>query len=122
MSNTLNRLTIGDTGLALDIKTAQRGDWRWSFDMFDVDEAGVETATDLTGCSFDMVILERDGVTEKHTVSGVISGNSVTITINKAVYADWIANCAYPYYLTFTDATAFDKVLYEGTFTVTKNA
>lgn len=115
---------IGDTAYILDKPVSIRGDFKWELEFVDVADDGTETDTDLTGCDFDFVILELDGVTAKKTLgvgTGItVSGNIVTISMPNADFDDWSANCKYPYYLNYTNADDFVKCLFEGKFIPTK--
>lgn len=115
---------IGDTAYILDKPVSIRGDFKWELQFVDVAEDGTETDTDLTGCTFDFVILELDGTTVKESLtngSGItVSGNDVTIEMPNADFSGWNANCKYPYYLNYTNADDFVKCLFEGKFIPTK--
>lgn len=116
--------TIGDTPQIIDKPVSIRGDFAWAIEFLDV-SSSVETPSDLTGCTFNFVIFELDGVTEKKMLevgSGIaVADNEVTVSMDNADFSDWTANCKYPYYLTFTNADGFTKCLFEGKFIPTKS-
>lgn len=115
-----NLIIIGQTAQQKDIFQDRMGDFRWSMDFFDVNEAGVESAQDLAGCSFDFIIYAQDGTTQLAALSNtsgiVVVDNNVQINLALSTYQAWKIGCKYPYFFRKTDASGLKIPIYKGYF------
>lgn len=111
---------VGNTAYHKDLPQSLRGDFLFTFDMRNGTPKS-NTPTDLTGSEFVFRIysLTGDVWIEKTVGDGIaITGSVGVVQFEKEEWSAtnkvFVAGCNYAYALDWTNATGFDKPLFEG--------